>query len=644
MFVRTLTSLRSPLSCALAWCLVSMGATVWANDLQTTLKFAPKQKDVEYDIPTADQLPKCKVEVERRGKLAGWVVLGPEGQVLRRFVDTDGDNRVDQWRYYLHGIEAYREIDTNKDDKPDQFRWVNLGGTRWGIDRNQDYRIDEWKILSAAEASREAVRAMATNDADALAALLVTEADLRQLGVAGTVAAKVMEAQSTLPARMKAVMSRSRVLSAQTKWIRFDAQSPGLIPADDGKSTAELQVYENAMAVVEPGPALVQIGEMLRVGEVWKLTQVPQPIDEKSGTIASGGILMQPLLANATPDGVAAPSPEMEQLIKTLQTLDANPPQFGAATPAQLATYNGRRADLLMKLHDLADGEEEKAQFLKQCADGLAAAVQTDAYPEGMARIVQLETSIRKSGPASALPYVLYRRLMAQNSLDMKNAEDAEKRGEIQKAFLEALAKFVEQYRTAEDAPEAMLQIAVAEEFSGKSKEAVEWYQRLAQEKTGTPSSEKAQGALRRLDMKGKPFVLTGAGLGGGSIDTRQLRGKVVLVFYWATWCQPCQADLPALRALYQQYKARGFEIVGVCLDIPYGNQKEQVAQLQKYLADNKATWPQIFEPGGLDSKPAVNYGVFSLPTMFLVDERGNVISRNSSLQELKTVLPQLFK
>ncbi len=638
MIVRTLTW---------SWCALVVSLTsgaVLANDLQTTLKFAPKQKDVEYDIPTADQLPKCKVEVERRGKIAGWVVLGAEGQVLRRFVDTDGDNRVDQWRYYQHGIEAYREIDTNKDDKPDQFRWVNLGGTRWGIDKNQDYRIDEWKIMSAPEASREAVRAMAANDVDALATLMVTEDDLRQLGVAGTVAAKVMEGQATLPARMKAVLGRSRMLSAQTKWIRFDAQSPGLIPTDDGKSAGELQVYENAMAVVEPGPALVQIGEMIRVGEVWKLTQVPQPIDEKSGTIASGGILMQPLLANATPDGVTAPSPEMEQLIKSLQALDANPPQFGSATPVQLATYNGRRADLLMKLHDLADGDEEKAQFLKQCADGLAAAVQTDAYPEGMARILQLETSIRKTGPARALPYVVYRRLMAQNSLDMKNAEDAEKRGEIQKAFLDSLAKFVEQYRTADDAPEAMLQIAVAEEFSGKAKEAVEWYQRLAQEKTGTPSSEKAQGALRRLDMKGKPFVLTGAGLTGGTLDTRQLRGKVVLVFYWATWCQPCQADLPALRALYQQYRARGFEIVGVCLDIPYGNQKEQVAQLQKYLAENKATWPQIFEPGGLDSKPAVNYGVFSLPTMFLIDERGNVISRNSSLQELKTVLPQMFK
>jgi hypothetical protein len=71
------------------------------------LSFQPAQKQhVEIESPTGDDIAKCKVQVERRGKSTGWVVYGPEGQVLRRFSDTNGDGVVDQWQYYNQGIEV----------------------------------------------------------------------------------------------------------------------------------------------------------------------------------------------------------------------------------------------------------------------------------------------------------------------------------------------------------------------------------------------------------------------------------------------------------------------------------------------------------------------------------------------------------
>ncbi len=621
--------------------LASRAGNAAANDLATTLKFTPKQKDVDYEIPKPDEIAKCKVEVERVGKYVGWVVIGPQGTVLRRFYDTDSDNRVDQWRYFQHGIEVYRDIDTNKDDKPDQFRWLNMGGSRWGIDKNNDYRIDEWKSLSASEASRVAIQALTDGDVATMQSLMITQEDLRELGVTSSVAAKVLEGSANLGLTMKSVITKSKVFNAKSNWIRFDAQMPGSIPADDGKATTDLQVYENAMVVVEPGPALVQIGEMIRVGEVWKLTQVPMPVEEGKLTVA-GGVLMQPLLAGTTDASLPA-SPEVEKLVKALQELDQKQPQLGVAKPEELAAYNNRRADMLLELANLAQGKDEKEQFLKQCADGIASAVQTASFPQGLDRLTKLETDVRRTGPAAAVPYIVYRRMQAKYSVDMNTAAEGS-RDKIQKDFMTSLEEFTEKYPQAEDTPDAMWTIATAEEFSNRMKEATEWYQKLARNTSGAPAVAKAAGALRRLQLKGKPFEISGKDLRGSPVSTAAYRGKgPTLVVFWATWCDPFKADLPQLRALHQQYQSRGFEIVGVCLDVPFGPPAAHSKQIQDFMTTYKMAWPQIIETAGLDSPPAVQYGVFSLPTMILVSDKGEVLSRNSSVTELKTVLPQLL-
>lgn len=612
------------------------------------MKFAPRQRDVEYDLIEPAAFSKCRVEPERNGKSFAWVVYGPEGQVLRKFVDSDGDNQFDQWKYYLHGIEVYRDIDTNANGKPDQARWINLGGSRWGIDANEDGKINQWKVLSAAETSRVAIQAMIAGDSALMQTIMVTPDDLRTLGVNAQLSAKLLESAVAAPTQIREILAKSQVMSPQSRWVRFDAQAPGMIPADEGKARIDLQVYDNAMVVIESGPApakpaLVQMGEMIRVGDVWKLTRVPTPIEGNSTAITAGGVLMQPVVGDGANDLITAPSPEMQKLVEALQKLDQTQPQLGVAKPAELSAYNSQRADLLLKMMSLAGTEEEKSQFLRQCVDGLAAAIQTDAYPEGLNRIRQLEADQLRLGKQSAvLPYIRYRRIMSEYSVNMKT-NDSEQQQKVQEEWLKSLADFVDFAPQSEDAGDAMLQLAVAQEFAGKLKEATDWYTRLAREKTGTLAANKALGAIRRLEMKGKPFVLAGQGLTGGTVSTAAYRGKTVLVFYWATWCQPCQSDLPALRALLQQYQSRGFEIVGVCLDIPVGTRQQQVAQLQQYLTAQRVTWPQIYEEGGLDSPPATQFGIVSLPTMFLIDERGTVVSRSSSVDELKTVLPQVL-
>jgi len=609
--------------------------------VKDTMAFLPKQKDVEYETPKPDEYAKCKVELERKGKASGWVVLGPAGQILRKFLDTDGDNKLDQWRYYNHGIEVYRDIDTNDNDKVDQSRWLNLGGSRWGIDQNEDGRVDTWKILSAAEASKEAIRAMVAGDDSALQSVMVTPEDLKAVGLNQAMATKLLESAADASKKSRAILSKSKVLTAQARWSRFEGQTPSVIPADDDKATGDLHVYENAMAIVETQGkfAAVQIGEIIRIGEVWKLTQVPQPIEGENGSIVTaGGVLMQPLMTAGGGAANGGTSPEVEKLLGELVKIEQGLTQPNADRAA-VKSLMARRGDLLKKAIELAETDDEKLLLMKQLVDGYALASQVGTYPEGAADLKAMESDLRRRSPKSSLvPYVAYRRIQAQYYVDLQDSEkEKDKAAEVQKEWIKGLEGFVDEFTDAEDTSDAMLLLAHHEELSARAKEAMEWYQRLAKEKPKTEAGQRAVGALRRLDLKGKPLTLSGPGLETGTIDIRSLRGRTVLVVFWASEYKVCEDDLPQLRALYQAHRAKGFEIVGVCLDM-------QKATVKPYLTQHGMTWPQLYQPGGLGSPMAMGYGVISLPTMFLVNKDGLVVSRNATVQDVKTALPELLK
>jgi thiol-disulfide isomerase/thioredoxin len=130
---------------------------------------------------------------------------------------------------------------------------------------------------------------------------------------------------------------------------------------------------------------------------------------------------------------------------------------------------------------------------------------------------------------------------------------------------------------------------------------------------------------------------LQGSAVGGGIVDVSKHRGKVVLVQYWATWCEPCLADIARLREIYRQFKGQGFEVVGVNVDT-------DTEQLSAYLKENAIPWQNIREEGGLESRPAVELGVMTLPQMLLLDGDGKVVNRNIHVAELTTELGRLLK
>jgi peroxiredoxin len=608
-----------------------------------TMKFRPAQSDVEYDIPEPKQYPQCKVNVFREGKVSGWMVVGPNGLLIRRFTDSNGDDLVDQWSFFRNGLEVYRDIDTNKNNKPDQSRWLNIGGLRWGVDANEDGKIDEWKMISAEEVSKVAVRALVTQDAQLLAPLLVGARDLQSLDIDRALAAKILESVADPAGKLKKAAQGSKILSAKTTWLRFDGSAPSVIPADQLNTPRDVFVYENVMAIVDAGggqPGLIQIGELVRVGDVWKMTSIPAPLEGNQVTVAPGGMLMEPAMlaaavAAAGPDapGTGPVSPELQKLFDQLREIDEKAPT-PASGKTEIAKYTKTRLKLLETIR--AKSPDDADNWTRQMVDSITAAVQLAAYPDGIAELKQIAADVSKSNPKSPLiPYIEYRVLVSDYSEQM-HAADNEGRQKIQTEWLTTLEKWVVANPRSEDASNAAQQLAVALEFGGKSEKAKDWYEKIVTDYAKSPEAERARGALTRLNLVGKPLVLAGPALKGGTVDIKQYRNKIVLVVFWNAACKECTLDLPELKALYEKYNSGGFEILGVNLDV-------DAAAAQAHVQQHKVPWNHVVEGGGFDAPAARQFGVISLPTMFVVNSDGLVYKNSSSVTDLKAALSEAF-
>jgi peroxiredoxin len=131
-----------------------------------------------------------------------------------------------------------------------------------------------------------------------------------------------------------------------------------------------------------------------------------------------------------------------------------------------------------------------------------------------------------------------------------------------------------------------------------------------------------AKGALELMDMRTKPLDLKFTAVDGSEIDLAALRGQVVLVDFWATWCPPCVEEVPELVATYEKFKDQGFTIVGISLD-------EDKGALEKFMAENKMTWPQFFDGKGWENEMAKRFKIQTVPTMWLLDREGKLIDAN---------------
>jgi len=134
-----------------------------------------------------------------------------------------------------------------------------------------------------------------------------------------------------------------------------------------------------------------------------------------------------------------------------------------------------------------------------------------------------------------------------------------------------------------------------------------------------------ARGELAVEDLRVKPMDLKFTAVDGREVDFAKLRGKVVLVDFWATWCGPCIAELPNIKKVYAEYHAKGFEIVGISLDREQDRQK-----LVDFCAKEQMPWPQHFDGKYWKNDIAVSYGITGIPAMFLLDQSGRLVATDA--------------
>ena len=177
---------------------------------EQALNLTPVQAGVDCDRPGPQDIAKCKIIAKKINGQVGWIVEGPDGTILRKFVDTNGDNVVDQWSYYKDGIEVYRDIDSNFNGKADQYRWFNTGGSRWGLDPKEDGTIESWKTISAEEVTAEVVAALAARDADRFARVVLSADELKNLGLGKCRSAELAEKMGKLSGRIQAIGAQAK--------------------------------------------------------------------------------------------------------------------------------------------------------------------------------------------------------------------------------------------------------------------------------------------------------------------------------------------------------------------------------------------------------------------------------------------------
>lgn len=123
----------------------------------------------------------------------------------------------------------------------------------------------------------------------------------------------------------------------------------------------------------------------------------------------------------------------------------------------------------------------------------------------------------------------------------------------------------------------------------------------------------------------------------GQEIALSSLRGKIVFIDFWASWCGPCRRENPTVVAAYKKYKNQGFEVYSVSLD----NNKER--WLKAIEKDNLIWDSHVSELKKWNSQAAAAYGVTSIPSTFLIDQEGKIIGKNLRGHQLENKLKEIF-
>jgi peroxiredoxin len=142
------------------------------------------------------------------------------------------------------------------------------------------------------------------------------------------------------------------------------------------------------------------------------------------------------------------------------------------------------------------------------------------------------------------------------------------------------------------------------------------------QAQSDNPQFAEALSKLEAADAARQKVDFTLSDLQGNPWHLRDLKGKVVLVNFWATWCPPCRKEMPDLQALYDRYKDQGFVVVSIS--------DEEAAKVQPFIAERKITYPVLLDPG---RKVNDLFQVEGIPKSFVYNREGKLVAQSIDMR-----------
>jgi thiol-disulfide isomerase/thioredoxin len=211
-------------------------------------------------------------------------------------------------------------------------------------------------------------------------------------------------------------------------------------------------------------------------------------------------------------------------------------------------------------------------------------------------------------------------------------------------AFAEALTSYQALMHGLDKPDQEEFAVNFADAFASVASAAGEYtvarrvYEALQRQFEQSPTlRQKVRDDLSRIDRVGKPAPrFSVKDIGGRPVKSEDLKGKFVLVDFWATWCAPCLADLPNLQSAYAKYHGRGLEIVSVSLD-------EAPDPVVDFVKARRLPWPQVHNAtSGGDLVEA--FGITNIPATYLIDPNGVIVRLDLRGPGLDRALAKLIK
>lgn len=159
---------------------------------------------------------------------------------------------------------------------------------------------------------------------------------------------------------------------------------------------------------------------------------------------------------------------------------------------------------------------------------------------------------------------------------------------------------------------------------------------------------ERAEQKLKAGELLKTPIEMSFTAADGRAVDLSKLRGKVVLIDFWATWCPPCLEEIPNVVAVYNQYHDKGFEIVGISFerapDAAKPSKSAKTAeQMLAFTKENGMAWPQFYDGTYWSNPYGKQYAVRGIPAMLLLDQNGMAVSLNARGPKLEKEVRRLL-